>query len=140
MMNIVEILKYVDKYSLVLFDELGVGIDLSEGVVLVMSILDYVRKIGFLVMVMMYYFEFKVYSYNWEGVMNVSVEFDVDILSLMYKLLMGVLGCLNVFDIFKKLGFSLNIINKVKMMIGIDEKEINEMIELLECNYKCVEI
>lgn len=140
MMNIVEILKYVDKYSLVLFDELGVGIDLSEGVVLVMSILDHVRKIGFLVMVMMYYFEFKVYSYNWEGVMNVSVEFDVDILSLMYKLLMGVLGCLNVFDIFKKLGFSLNIINKVKMMIGIDEKEINEMIELLECNYKCVEI
>lgn len=57
-----------------------------------MSILDYVCCLGFLVMVIIYYFELKVYSYNCEGVMNVSVEFDVDILSLIYKLLMGVLG------------------------------------------------
>ncbi len=39
----------------------------------------------------------------------------------------------------KKLGLSLNIINKAKTMIGTDEKEINEMIESLERNYKRVE-
>ncbi len=33
----------------------------------------------------------------------------------------------------------MNIINKAKTMIGTDEKEINEMIESLERNYKRVE-
>ncbi len=41
--------------------------------------------------------------------------------------------------LLKKLGLSLNIINKAKTMIGTDEKEINEMIESLERNYKRVE-
>lgn len=71
--------------------------------------------------------------------MNASVEFDVDTLSPTYKLLMGVPGRSNAFDISKKLGLSLNIINKAKTMIGTDEKEINEMIESLERNYKRVE-
>ncbi len=71
--------------------------------------------------------------------MNASVEFDVDTLSSNDKPLMGVPGCSNAFDISKKLGLSLNIINKAKTMIGTDEKEINEMIESLEHNYKRVE-
>lgn len=86
-----------------------------------------------------HYPELKAYSYNREGVMNASVEFDVDTLSPTYKLLMGVPGRSNAFDISKKLGLSLNIINKAKTMIGTDEKEINEMIESLERNYKRVE-
>lgn len=86
-----------------------------------------------------HYPELKAYSYNREGVMNASVEFDVDTLSPTYKLLMGVPGRSNAFDISKKLGLSLNIINKAKTMIGTDEKEINEMIESLEHNYKRVE-
>lgn len=43
-------------------------------------------------MVIMYYFELKVYGYNWVNMINVSMEFDVDILSLMYCLLIGVFG------------------------------------------------
>ncbi|MFG6182483.1 endonuclease MutS2 [Staphylococcus aureus] len=139
MTNIVEILKHADKHSLVLFDELGAGTDPSEGTALAMSILDHVRKIGSLVMATTHYPELKAYSYNREGVMNASVEFDVDTLSPTYKLLMGVPGRSNAFDISKKLGLSLNIINKAKTMIGTDEKEINEMIESLERNYKRVE-
>ncbi|WP_241366937.1 endonuclease MutS2 [Staphylococcus aureus] len=139
MTNIVEILKRADKHSLVLFDELGAGTDPSEGAALAMSILDHVRKIGSLVMATTHYPELKAYSYNREGVMNASVEFDVDTLSPTYKLLMGVPGRSNAFDISKKLGLSLNIINKAKTMIGTDEKEINEMIESLERNYKRVE-
>ncbi len=92
-----------------------------------------------LVMATTHYPELKAYSYNREGVMNASVEFDVDTLSPTYKLLMGVPGRSNAFDISKKLGLSLNIINKAKTMIGTDEKEINEMIQSLEHNYKRVE-
>ncbi|PNZ13700.1 endonuclease MutS2 [Staphylococcus simiae] len=139
MTNIVEILQQADKHSLVLFDELGAGTDPSEGAALAMSILDYVRSIGALVMATTHYPELKAYSYNRQGVMNASVEFDVNSLSPTYKLLMGVPGRSNAFDISKKLGLSLAIINKAKTMIGTDEKEINAMIESLETNSKRVE-
>lgn len=139
MKNIVEILKETDKNSLVLFDELGAGTDPSEGAALAMSILDHVRDIGSLVMATTHYPELKAYSYNRESVMNASVEFDVNTLSPTYKLLMGVPGRSNAFDISKKLGLGLNIINKAKTMIGTDEQEINSMIESLEKNSKRVD-
>lgn len=139
MKNIVEILKEADKNSLILFDELGAGTDPSEGAALAMSILDHVRNLGALVMATTHYPELKAYSYNREGVMNASVEFDVETLSPTYKLLMGVPGRSNAFDISKKLGLSLNIINKAKTMIGTDEQEINNMIESLEKNSKRVD-
>ena len=128
MKNIVEILRETDKNSLVLFDELGAGTDPSEGAALAMSILDHVRDIGSLVMATTHYPELKAYSYNREGVMNASVEFDVNTLSPTYKLLMVYL-VVQMHLIFRKLGLSLGIINKAKTMIGTDEQEINSMIE-----------
>ncbi|SUM32562.1 recombination and DNA strand exchange inhibitor protein [Staphylococcus gallinarum] len=138
MKNIVEILKSATKNSLILFDELGAGTDPSEGAALAMSILDHVHEIGSLVMATTHYPELKAYSYNRQGVMNASVEFDVNTLSPTYKLLMGVPGRSNAFDISKKLGLNIEIIQKAKSMIGQDEQEINEMIASLEYNSKRV--
>ena len=139
MKNIVSILEEATPNSLILFDELGAGTDPSEGAALAMSILDYVHDIGSLVMATTHYPELKAYSYNREGVMNASVEFDVNTLSPTYKLLMGVPGRSNAFDISKKLGLGMKIISKAKTMIGHDEQEINNMIESLEKNSKRVD-
>ena len=139
MKNIVEILQDTTKNSLILFDELGAGTDPSEGAALAMSILDHVHEIGSLVMATTHYPELKAYSYNREGVMNATVEFDVNTLSPTYKLLMGVPGRSNAFDISKKLGLNMKIIQKAKSMIGQDEQEINEMIASLESNSKRVD-
>lgn len=132
MKTIVNILEEANDKSLILFDELGAGTDPSEGAALAMSILDHVHGMGALVMATTHYPELKAYSYNREGVMNASVEFDVDTLSPTYKLLMGVPGRSNAFDISKRLGLGLKIINHAKSMIGQDEQEINEMIASLE--------
>ncbi|MGW7906224.1 endonuclease MutS2 [Staphylococcus pseudoxylosus] len=139
MKNIVEILQETTKHSLILFDELGAGTDPSEGAALAMSILDYVHDIGSLVMATTHYPELKAYSYNRDGVMNASVEFDVNTLSPTYKFLMGVPGRSNAFDISKKLGLNIQVIQKAKSMIGQDEQEINEMIASLETNSKRVD-
>lgn len=139
MKTIVNILEEANDKSLILFDELGAGTDPSEGAALAMSILDHVHGMGALVMATTHYPELKAYSYNREGVMNASVEFDVDTLSPTYKLLMGVPGRSNAFDISKRLGLGLKIINHAKSMIGQVEQEINEMIASLEKNAKRVD-
>lgn len=139
MKTIVNILEEANDKSLILFDELGAGTDPSEGAALAMSILDHVHDMGALVMATTHYPELKAYSYNRAGVMNASVEFDVDTLSPTYKLLMGVPGRSNAFDISKRLGLGLKIINHAKSMIGQDEQEINEMIASLEKNAKRVD-
>ncbi len=139
MKNIVEILQHTTKNSLILFDELGAGTDPSEGAALAMSILDHVHEIGSLVMATTHYPELKAYSYNRSGVMNASVEFDVNTLSPTYKLLMGVPGRSNAFDISIKLGLNMKVIQNAKAMIGQDEQEINEMIASLEQNSKRVD-
>src|SRR5690606_27837078 len=92
-----------------------------------------------LIMATTHYPELKAYSYNREKVMNASVEFDVETLRPTYKLLMGIPGRSNAFEISKKLGLKNELINHAKSLIGQDEKEINVMIESLEKNAKSVE-
>lgn len=79
-----------------------------------------------------YYFELKVYGYNCEGVVNVSVEFDIEILSFIYKLLIGVLGWSNVFEILKCLGLSVEVIECVKGYIGLEINKVENMIVFFE--------
>ena len=139
MKNIVNIIEHADKDSLILFDELGAGTDPSEGAALAMSILDYTIERDALIMATTHYPELKAYSYNRDKVMNASVEFDVETLKPTYKLLMGIPGRSNAFEISKKLGLKNELINHAKSLIGQDEKEINVMIESLEKNAKTVE-
>ncbi len=139
MTNIVSILDHIDDKSLVIFDELGAGTDPQEGAALAIAILDKIGTIGSYVMVTSHYPELKAYGYNRPSTVNASMEFNVDTLSPTYRLLIGVPGRSNAFEISKRLGLSNEVIESARQLIDAESQDLNEMITDLENRRKMAE-
>ena len=129
MKNIVEITKKANDNSLVLLDELGSGTDPVEGAALAISILSYLKSINALVCCTTHYQELKEFALVTDGFENASFEFNLETLSPTYKLLIGIPGKSNAFEISKRLGLKESILEKAKSLIDNDNICIEDLLK-----------
>ena len=126
--NIVHILKKADNRSLVILDELGAGTDPQEGAALARAILANLLGSGITTFVATHYPELKTFVHTTPGVVNASLEFNVQTLRPTYKLTLGLPGRSNALAIAQRLGLPQEIIDAAQGEINPEDLRADKLI------------
>ncbi|MBI4732280.1 MAG: Smr/MutS family protein [Chloroflexi bacterium] len=126
--NIIHILKKADKRALVILDELGAGTDPQEGAALARAILSSLLAEGITTFVATHYPELKTFAHTTPGVVNASLEFNVQTLRPTYKLTLGLPGRSNALAIAQRLGLPQEIIEAARADVNPDDLRADKLI------------
>ncbi len=125
--------------ALVLLDELGAGTDPSEGSALARAILTYLLERHVTTVATTHYTELKAFAHEQPGVVNASVEFDVETLSPTYRLSIGLPGRSNALAIANRLGLDEPVIEQARSFLGSAGVRMESLLEGLQEERKSVE-
>src|SRR6266705_1401823 len=126
-------------HMLVLFDELGAGTDPSEGSALARSILTFLLDRHVTTVATTHYSELKAFAHEQPGVVNASVEFDIETLSPTYRLSIGLPGRSNALAIANRLGLDERIIERAREFLGSAGVRMENLLEGLQSERKALE-
>jgi DNA mismatch repair protein MutS2 len=127
--NIVHILDRADRRSLVVLDELGAGTDPGEGAALAQAILTFLIEHGIPTLVATHYPELKAYAHATPGVVNASMEFDLETLRPTYHLTVGLPGRSNALAIARRLGLKKDIVEAARSRIDPAELKAEDLLD-----------
>jgi DNA mismatch repair protein MutS2 len=127
--NIIRILKNASQRSLVMLDELGAGTDPQEGAALARAILNLLIDKHVTTLVATHYPELKTFAHSTEGVVNASLEFDVQSLRPTYHLTLGLPGRSNALLIAQRLGLDQQLIEAARNEINPADLRADKLLD-----------
>ncbi len=127
--NIVEILGLAGSHTLVLLDELGAGTDPQEGSALARAVMSHLLEHNITSLIATHYPELKAYAHTKEGVLNASVEFNLETLQPTYHLTIGLPGRSNALSIASRLGLPEEIIQRAKSEINPTDLRAEDLLD-----------
>ena len=127
--NIIRILEFAGSKSLVIMDELGAGTDPQEGAVLARALLDHLLERHITTLVTTHHPELKAYAHDTPGVVNASVEFDLDTLQPTYHLTIGLPGRSNALAIAQRLGLPEPIVSSARSELRPEDIQAEDLLD-----------
>ncbi|MDD5560049.1 endonuclease MutS2 [Candidatus Methylomirabilis sp.] len=119
-------------HTLVLLDELGAGTDPIEGACLGIAILEALLERGAMVVATTHLDAIKAYAYSHPRIENGCVEFDLDTLRPLYKLLIGLSGRSHGLAIASRIGLPSSVIQRAEGLLGEGGDPLRLLLDHLE--------
>ena len=123
--NVLEVLREVNRDSLVILDEMGSGTDPAEGMGIAIAILEELRKSGCLFLVTTHYPEVKEYADKTQDILNARMTFDKETLKPTYQMVLGEAGESCAFYIADRLGMPSEML-KTAVRAAYGESAVND--------------
>lgn len=114
--------------ALVLLDELGAGTDPLEGAALARAIIERLLQRDVLGVATTHYAELKAFAYATDGVINGSVEFDLETLRPTYRLTIGLPGRSNALAIAERLGLDAALVARARSTMARDDAQVEDLL------------
>jgi DNA mismatch repair protein MutS2 len=127
--NIIHILEHADQRSLVILDELGAGTDPQEGAALARALLIHLLDRGITTLVTTHHPELKAFAHSTPGVVNASVEFDLESLRPTFHLTIGLPGRSNALAIAQRLGMPEPIITSARSELSPTDLRAEDLLD-----------
>lgn len=127
--NIIRILERADSRSLVVLDELGAGTDPQEGAALARALLSHLLGRGITTLVTTHHPELKAYAHATRGVVNASVEFDLETLRPTFHLTVGLPGRSNALAIAERLGLPQVIVRNARSELRPEDLHAEDLLD-----------
>jgi DNA mismatch repair protein MutS2 len=127
--NIIHILAHADRRSLLVLDELGAGTDPQEGAALARALLTHLLDRGITTLVTTHHPELKAFAHSTPGVVNASVEFDLDTLRPTFHLTIGLPGRSNALAIAQRLGMPEPIITSARSELSPTDLKAEDLLD-----------
>jgi DNA mismatch repair protein MutS2 len=127
--NIIRILDHADRRALVILDELGAGTDPQEGAALARALLTHLLERGITTLVTTHHPELKAFAHSTPGVVNASVEFDLETLRPTFHLTIGLPGRSNALAIAQRLGMPEPIISSARSELSPTDLKAEDLLD-----------
>ena len=125
--------------SLVLLDELGAGTDPDEGSALAQAIIERLLETACLTVATTHHGELKVFAHTTTGIMNASVEFDVETLAPKYRITIGLPGSSNALAIAERLGLPADVVERARGSIEPERAHAESLLAEIQREHSAAE-